>query len=110
MADIVDARPMRGCAAWNCDKVDDAPRDKVGKPDGTEDVWHMDCHYLMEGCKVCWAVLQTAGGHTEKGLKDDDLVNHLTDPDVHAKHSIFTHENAVEHAAELHAAAKDGDK
>jgi hypothetical protein len=84
---MADNRPVRPCVG--CGKSDTAPRDVVGLPDGNTAYYHMDCHVLITGCPVCKAVLDTAGGFGSH-LKDDELVAHLTDPEVLKAHEIFT--------------------
>ena len=84
---MADSRPVRPCVG--CGKRDTAPRDVVGLPDGNVAYYHMDCHVLVADCPVCKAVLDTAGGFGSH-LKDDALVDHLTDPEVLRSHEVFT--------------------
>jgi hypothetical protein len=88
---MAEDRPLRNC--MGCGKTDTAPRDVVGLPDGNTAYWHMDCHVLATNCPVCKAVLDTAGGFGSH-LKDDALVDHLTDPEVTSQHEIFTTDDA----------------
>lgn len=86
-------RPVRPCLL--CGKYDDGPRDQAWLPDGNTVFYHMDCH-AMVGCETCKAVIETTGGSLESGdyKKNDDLVAHLTDPQVLAAHEIFTVDDA----------------
>ena len=89
-----DDRPMRPCVG--CGKTDRAPRDQVALPDGNSAYYHMDCHVLIADCAVCKAVLKDAGGHGAEGLKNEKLVDFLTDQmDPETKTAaIFTTANA----------------
>ena len=103
----MEARPLRNCVG--CGQSDTGPRDQEWLPDGSTAYWHPDCHVLVKNCAICEAVLDTAGGFGTH-LKDDALLDHVTNPDIHAEHEIFTTDNALEFAQKAQAAKRFADQ
>jgi hypothetical protein len=64
--------PTRTCIA--CQQTDNHPKHMVIAPDGSDVVWHMDCHKLADPpCAVCMDATTDA----PEGAKGETLREHL---------------------------------
>jgi hypothetical protein len=57
-----------------CSQTDDHPKHRIALRDGSEIVWHHDCHAIATGDPVSAAV-------AAKGLKGDKLREHIVKND-----------------------------
>ena len=65
---MAEIRPCIGCG-----QHDDAPRHVIALPDGSEVMWHHDCHSLASPpCVACAATVESASG-----AQNDELRAHI---------------------------------
>jgi hypothetical protein len=64
--------PLGTCIG--CGQTDDHPKHRIALRDGSEIVWHHDCHAIATGDPVSAAV-------AAKGLKGDKLREHIVKND-----------------------------
>jgi len=64
--------PIATCIG--CGQTDDHPKHRIALRDGSEVIWHHDCHAIATGDEVSAAI-------AAKGLKGDKLREHIVKND-----------------------------